>query len=241
MTGSLSEEAGDILSNHVQLYRMVATMESNILVQHETDRKDWRYICLNETQQGIQMRARSNLHELVFVKNSEVAEFQGPFHIFPNLTEYSMSELYSKHPTKQYHWKHEGRIEDMIVLRNGWNFNPIIHERSIMSHPCVQNCILVGTGRDKPAAIIELKSESYTEEEMAQRHVLGAIWPNIQEANRAVDVMGQLGHDYIIFAKKNKPFKIAVHGTVRRKSTGKMYEFEIEELYARLNREGARY
>ena len=119
------------------------------------------------------------------------------------------------------------------MFRNGWNFNPIIHEQLIGNHPAIQNCILVGTGQDKPAAIIELQSEAYTEEVKAQNALLESLWPTIAQANSLADTSGRLEKDYIIFAKKEKPFKITGKGTVQRKATLKKYESETNALYMR--------
>ena len=145
-----------------------------------------------------------------------------------------MSDLYSKHPTKPNHWKHEGRVDDMIVFRTGWNFNPVIHEHLITSHFAVQHCVLVGTRRDRPAAIIELRSEVYTEDPEEQKRAIDAIWPKIQEANSYADTTGQLEKEYIMFSKREKPFKISGKGTVQRKATVDLYESEIDELYLKV-------
>lgn len=185
------------------------------------------------------MRPSGDLYELVFVKDSRYEEFQGVFKVFPRLKEYSMSDLYSRHPTKPHHWKHEGRKDDMIVFKTGWNFNPTIHEHLITSHPAVRYCVLVGTGRDVPAAIIELRSEYYTKEEAGQQKVLEAIWPKVEEANSYADTTGQLRRDYIIFATKEKPFAIAGKGTVQKKATITLYETEIEQLYASIGKKQA--
>jgi hypothetical protein len=211
---------------------MLASTETSSLVQHATDREDFEYVYLNPIHNGMEMQPRGALHELVFVKNFEQEQFQGVFMAYPQLHEYSMSDLFSKHPVKPHHWKHEGRADDMIVFRNGWNFNPSIHQQLILSHPAVQNCVLVGTGMDKPAAIIELVSNYYTEADDRQRKaLLDDIWPKIDEANKLADTTGQLGKDYVIFAKKDKPFSIAGKGTVQRRATIQKYIQEIEELY----------
>ncbi|KAF2182104.1 acetyl-CoA synthetase-like protein [Zopfia rhizophila CBS 207.26] len=233
--GHISKDAGDLIAQHVPLYDIIASTGTSSLVQHTTDREDWQYVHLNPVHNGTEMRPispNSELYELVFVKDPEQTLFQGIFKVFPNLKEYSMSDIYSRHPTKPNHWKHEGRKDDMIIFRSGWNFNPIVHEQLITSHPAVQNCILVGTEKDKPAAIIELRSEFYTEEEDRKKAVVEMIWPKIEEANRLADTAGQLGPQYIIFGRKEKPFAITGKGTVQRKATVKMYEQEIETLYA---------
>ena len=88
----------------------MASTETNTLIQHETDREDWDYICLNPVHNGIEMRPRGDNFELVFLRTPDQERYQGAFEVFPRLQEYSMSDLYSKHPTKAYHWKHEGTV-----------------------------------------------------------------------------------------------------------------------------------
>ncbi|KAF2122675.1 hypothetical protein BDV96DRAFT_608614 [Lophiotrema nucula] len=230
--GPLAEQVGKTIARHVLLLNGIGSTETSYLVLHTTDKEDFSYICLNEAYSGIEMRPIGDLFELVFVRDQEHEIFQGAFVVYPRLKEYSMSDLYSKHPTKPHHWKLEGRKDDMIVLKNGWNVNPIVHEQLITNHPAVQNCVLVGRGQDKPAAIIELRSDYYTEEKERQKSVAEAIWPNIDKANSVAATPDQLDRHHIIFAKKEKPFAIASKGTVQRKATVRMYEQEIAELYA---------
>jgi hypothetical protein len=236
--GALWKQAGDVISQYVQIFTVIISTESNALVQHETDREDWQYVCLNPIHNGIDWRPKGGLYEMVIVREPQQARFQSVFEVFPRLSEYSTSDMYSRHPRKPNHWKYEGRVDDLIVFRSGHNFNPVIHEHLITSHPAVQHCVLVGTERDKPAAIIELRSDIYTEDEQEQRHAINAIWPNIQHANSYADTIEQLGREFIIFSKKEKPFKISGTGTVQRKATVKLYEPEIDDLYARVDRGG---
>jgi hypothetical protein len=209
----------------------MASTETGTIVQHITDHEDWSYICINPTLNGIEMRPVADLFELVYVRNPECVDFQGIFKVFPRLLEYSMRDLYSRHPNKPYHWKHEGRKDDIIVLRNGSKFNPMLHERMIATHPKVHSCMLVGTGKDKPAAIIELHSQYYTEDSLAQRALTKDIWPHANKANDVADTYGQLEQRYVIFAKREKPFEIGLKGTVQRYATTRLYGKEIEELY----------
>ncbi|KAL1593401.1 hypothetical protein SLS60_011009 [Paraconiothyrium brasiliense] len=238
MHASLSKNAGDIIASYTHLYNLMASTESGTLVQHATNREDWEYICLNPKYNGIEWRQRGNLYELVFKKNNDLADVQGIFKTSLRSQESSMSDLYSKHPTKPHHWKHEGRTDDMIVFRCGWNFSPTRHEASISSHNMVQYCILIGTGRDAPAAIIELRRECNTDLEGTRKAILAELGPKIDEANNLVDTTGQLRKDAIIFATREKPFPISGKGTVQRKATVALYQWEIEELYASLGQSG---
>ena len=202
------------------------------MVQHVTDPEDWSYVCLNPLLNGIEMRPVADLFELVYVRNPDCAQFQGVFKNFPHLLEYSMRDLYSKHPTKPHHWRHESRKDDIIVFQSGSKFNPMLHERTIAMHPRIHACLLVGTGKDRPAAIIELHPQYYTEDASVQKSLLKEIWPYVQKANDVADTFGQLEQRYVIFAKDTKPFEMGLKNTVQRYATTRLYEQEIEDLYA---------
>lgn len=201
------------------------------MVQHVTDPEDWSYVCLNPLLNGIEMRPVADLFELVYVRNPDCAQFQGVFKIFPHLLEYSMRDLYSRHPTKPHHWRHESRKDDIIVFQSGSKFNPMLHERTIAMHPRIHACLLVGTGKDRPAAIIELHPQYYTEDASVQKSLLKEIWPYVQKANDVADTFGQLEQRYVIFAKNTKPFEMGLKNTVQRYATTRLYEQEIEDLY----------
>lgn len=201
------------------------------MVQHVTDPEDWSYVCLNPLLNGIEMRPVADLFELVYVRNPDCAQFQGVFKIFPHLLEYSMRDLYSRHPTKPHHWRHESRKDDIIVFQSGSKFNPMLHERTIAMHPRIHACLLVGTGKDRPAAIIELHPQYYTEDASVQKSLLKEIWPYVQKANDVADTFGQLEQRYVIFATNTKPFEMGLKNTVQRYATTRLYEQEIEQLY----------
>ncbi|KAJ8119138.1 hypothetical protein OPT61_g31 [Boeremia exigua] len=229
--GSISQHTGDTLSQYVTLVSLMASTETATMIQHVTDPEDWQYICINPILNGIEMRPVEDLFELVYVKNPMCAEFQSVFKAFPHLLEYSMRDLYSKHPTKPYHWKHEGRKDDMIIFKNSSKFDPMLHERFIAMHPKVHACMLVGTGKDKPAAIIELHKEYYTADASMQRELVKEIWPQVSKANDIADTFGQLEQRYIIFANKEKPFEMGLKDIVQRYTTTRLYAQEIEALY----------
>lgn len=209
----------------------MGSAETNAVVQHQTDREDWSYICINPTFNGIEMRPVGELFELVYVRKPAYADFQGVFKIYPRIHEFSMQDLYSPHPSKPHHWKHEGRKDDILVFRNGWKFHPMVHERMVSSHPAVQHTLVIGTGRDKPAVIIELEPEYYTEDDSQRTILLEAIWPHVVSANNVVETYSQIERRYALFAKKSKPFVIGSDGAVQRKATVSQYEEEIDDLY----------
>ncbi|OAG09382.1 acetyl-CoA synthetase-like protein, partial [Paraphaeosphaeria sporulosa] len=110
--GSLSPRAGEILSRYTHLYSLMVSTETGSIIQHATDREDWQYMCINPKYNGIEWRPRGSLYELVFKKSNDLADVQGIFKTSLRSQECSMGDLYSKHPTKPHHWKHEGRTDD---------------------------------------------------------------------------------------------------------------------------------
>lgn len=210
----------------------MGSTEANGIVQHLTDREDWSYICINPSYNGTEMRPVEDLFELVYVKNPLYADYQGVFKIYPHLHEYSTQDVYSQHPTKPHHWKHEGRKDEMIIFQNGWKFSPMIHERLIGAHPIVRDVIVVGAGRDRPAAVIELLPEHLTEDAAELSALLDNIWTHVVQANNVVETYGQLERRYVIFATKENPFPVNSKGVVQRKEVISTYAKEIEELYA---------
>jgi hypothetical protein len=219
------------VSQYIPLVTLMASTETVTMAQHVTDHEDWSYVCINPLLNGIEMRPVADLFELVYVRKPECADFQGVFKVFPHLLEYSMRDLYSKHPTKPHHWKHEGRKDDIIVFRNGAKFNPMLHERLMAQHPKVHACLLVGTGRSRPAAIIELLPQYYTEDKSARKALVKEIWPQVRKANDVADTAGQLEQRYVMFATRDKPFEMGLKGTVQRYTTTRLYMQEIEDLY----------
>lgn len=183
------------------------------------------------------MRAIAGLFELVFVKDERLSEYQGVFKAYPHLREYSMQDLYSPHPSKAHHWKHEGRKDDIIVFQNGWKFSPIVHERLIAAHPLVQHAIVVGTGRDRPAVIIELLPEFQTEDRSQLSALLEDIWPYIAQANNVVETYSQLERRYVIFTKKGKRLPVD-RAEVQRKAVIELYRHEVDDLYTSVARAG---
>ena len=185
------------------------------------------------------MRPIAGLFELFFIKVARLRDYQGIFKAYPHLEEYSMQDLYSPHPSKAHHWKHEGRKDDIIVFQNGWKFNPMVHERLIESHPLVQHAIVVGTGRDRPAVIIELLPEFRTADCSQLSALLEDIWPCIAQANNVVETYSQLERRYVIFTKQDKRLS-ADQREVQRKAVIELYANEIDDLYTSVASAGLR-
>ncbi|PVI01075.1 acetyl-CoA synthetase-like protein [Periconia macrospinosa] len=112
--GLLSQSAGDAISRVVPLYSVMTSTETAIFTQYATDPEDWQYVFFDLTINGIEMRPhKGNLYELVIKRNAAQADHQAIFKNFPHLDEFSMPDLYEKHPSKPGLWKFVGRKDDI--------------------------------------------------------------------------------------------------------------------------------
>ncbi|KAF5872926.1 putative nrps-like enzyme protein [Botrytis fragariae] len=139
-------------------------------------------------------------------------------------------DLMSKHPTKEGMWKYRGRTDDIIVLLNGVNINPLLMEGILMSHPKVVAALLTGTGKVKAAWLIEVVHPPQNEEETTS--LVEELWPTVEKANDATyRTEGKVSKDNIIFTSKDKPMLRAGKGSVQRKFTLVEFRLELDALY----------
>lgn len=238
--GPLSREAGDILCQKTNIINIFGATETSMLPIFLPASDDWQYFHYNPALRGIEFRPVGNgTYEQVLVRHPSTDPYHATWCTFPHLQEYSINDLYTKHPTKENLWLYAGRADDIIVLSNGEKFNPTAMESILVSHPDVRGALVVGQGRFTPAAILEFKDELarklVTAEERAR--IIDEIWPYIMQANKSAPGHAQLARDSIIFNKAGKPFLRAAKGTIQRKATVKLYEAEIEERYQDDNKE----
>ncbi|KAF1962291.1 acetyl-CoA synthetase-like protein [Byssothecium circinans] len=170
--GSLSRVAGDTISRYTHLYAIIASTEICVTTQHATDAEDWQYVCLNPDMNGIEMRPHGDMYSLVFVSTMPQVDNKGNLSKSPRLEEFSTCDLFSKHPTKPHHWKHEARTDYRAV---------------------------VGTRKDMFTAIIELYNSYHINNE---QEFISALSSTMQEATSFTESTGQLRKDSIVFANK---------------------------------------
>ncbi|KAM3085599.1 hypothetical protein ACMFMG_002669 [Clarireedia jacksonii] len=229
--GPVTQKAGDILSKYTIFLNMIGSTEASVFTLIYSEPENWQYFNFHPIN-GFRFVERSNgLYELIIVRDPKLAMFQGVFHTFPELTEFSTNDLYQKHPTAPDHWLYRGRADDIIVFSNGEKLNPVTMEQKIGEHPDVRSAIIVGQARFQPAALIELRQPVEMNEEK-RKELIKKIQPIIDEANKGAPSHAQIKDGFIIFAKPDKPFSRAGKGTVQRPATIQLYAPEIDELFA---------
>ncbi|PYI03852.1 acetyl-CoA synthetase-like protein [Aspergillus sclerotiicarbonarius CBS 121057] len=205
----LSHNAGDLISKHTR--RLAPSIE------------DWPYFRWHPSHSGIEMRETvDGLYELFLVKDPNLKLYQGVFNTFPDVSEWSMKDLYSRHPdpSKPYLYMYRCRRDDVIVLSNGEKIAPALMEATLMSNPLIKGAMIVGQGQFQPVVLIELFTDP-PHDPKARYQILESLAP----------AHGKLDQYHVLFADPAKPIRYLGQGKIQRKSTYALYEKEIEELY----------
>jgi aryl carrier-like protein len=146
---------------------------------------------------------------------------------------FATSDLFERHPKNHDKWKYIGRVDDIIVLANGENFNPVPAENAIGRSPAVHHVIICGTGRDQSGLLVFPKSDEpqFTGNDKA---VLPELWPFIEEANSQLPSFARLTPDAVIVIPANTKYAVTDKGTAIRKAILRQFSDAIEALYQRL-------
>ena len=194
--------------------------------------EDWIYFHFDPRMKGIEFREISpGLYEQFFQRHSSTDPFHWTFFTFPDRSEFSMNDVFSKHPSKPNLWLYEGRSDDVIVFSNGEKVNPNDMEAILRTHPGISGALIVGQGRFEAAALLELK-DGISDRKDAEKSFLDSLSPYVTKANKQAPAYAKLAMDHILFTKSEKPMLRTDKGTVKRRATNQAYEKEIDELYA---------
>ena len=178
---------------------------------------------------GAELRHYSeDLYELVIVKDPKIKATQFVFFNFPHLSEWPTKDLMSKHPTEDL-WRYRGRRDDIIIMSNGLNIQPLPLEGIVMSHPKVVSALLTGSGHTKVVWLIEVRDPPSSEDEKAQ--LIDDLWPVIQQASDVGPAQARVSKDAVVFTTKEKPMLRAGKGSVQRRLTVQAYQEELNAFY----------
>jgi aryl carrier-like protein len=170
------------------------------------------------------------LYELFIARDPKLELLQGVFYTFPEIDEWSMNDLYERHPEKPFLYRYKGRKDDVIVLSNGEKISPALMEATLTSDPRVNGAMVLGRGKFQPAALIDLVDKP-PQGTLQRRQLVEALLPVIGEANKHAPAHGKLDQYHILFANPEKPIHYLGQGKIQRYLTYKEYEKDIDELY----------
>lgn len=244
--GDIADDVGNAISAKTRFFTMFGATEIGNLPQILSNedivdwkREDWSYVTPHPNM-GAKFRPfTKDMYELVIVRDPKLEDYQTCFKVFPDLQEYSLRDLFSKHPTAPDKWRHRGRTDDTVVFDTGNNFNPVEMEDLIQGHSLVRSVLLIGDRRTKAVLLIEPTSNTLvTKAERAD--MVEKLWPLIEEANSKCAVFARVEKSHILFVSPDKPMERADKGTVQRRLTLDLYSQEINVFYAELDDNGSK-
>lgn len=228
--GPLSKAAGEEVTKRTSVISMIGATETLLLPTEPAGKEDWQYYGFSPCL-GAEFRHHWNdLYEMVIVRKQELEPSQAIFKTFPDLREYSMKDVYSQHPTKPHLWLYRGRCDDVIVFSNGEKINPVTMEGIMTIHQDISAAVVIGQGRFQSSLLVEAKQPPESSKD--RERLLQTIWPAVQRANEGCPAHGRISRDFILFTTPEKPFPRAGKGTVQKKIAEKLYQSELDALYA---------
>ncbi|KAI0466489.1 putative NRPS-like enzyme [Xylaria cf. heliscus] len=229
----ISDAAGEAISRYTRVIPNLGSTETACLQRLAPAIEDWAYFYWHPTHSGIEMREwMDGLYELFLVRDPKLIRYQGIFSTFPHILEWSMGDLYSRHPDplKPFLYRYRGRKDDVIVLSNGEKVSPALMEAALQSSPLVRSAMVVGRGKFQPAALIDL-GKAPPDSGKERSKLIRELGPFISEANTHAPAHGKLDKYHILFTDPQRPVQYLGQGKIQRYRTTKLYERDIEELY----------
>lgn len=128
-------------------------------------------------------------------------------------------------------------MDDVVIFADAKKLNPIPYEAIIEEHPAVATALICGTGRTRPAVLIQPRQ--WPKDDETEKWLLEEIWSSFKRANEAGPVYGRLIQELVVLTKQDKPMaRAGGKDTVRRKRSIELYEKEIELAYQRAEKLG---
>ena len=228
--GPLPTDIGEEIAKRTQLASWFGSTETGYLPAEAPDPADWPYLRFSSFLNAELRPFGDEMYELYIVRDKRLEAFQGIFFTFPELQEYSMKDLFVKHPTKEGWWRSCGRTDDVIVFTDARKLNPTLMEAMIESHPSVRSALLCGHARQRPALLVEPVSYPTTKEDKTK--LMSEIWAAAERAMQRGPVSGKLDQDLILLTVAKKPLvRAGGKGTIQRKRSLAQYQDEVDQLY----------
>lgn len=233
--GSLPTAAADILTQSIPVFPCLGSSEAAGLPLVYPQGGSGFDVCTYvqpHPAANIEFRHRyGDSYEMVIIRSRETEDYQPVFAQFPDLGEFETRDLFTRHTSRPDAYKHQGRVDDIIVFINGEKTNPVTFEQEVGRHPEVRSALVAGSQRFEACLLLELLDSSVKSAE-EQKKIIERIWPVIKEANQQCPSHARVSKDRILFIDPARPMLRAGKGTVQRQGTLSLYENQIDELYA---------
>ncbi|RMZ77957.1 hypothetical protein DV738_g4111, partial [Chaetothyriales sp. CBS 135597] len=224
--GPVSPVSAGKVNDVIRVLNLTGTTEGLFIGNLVVPREDWHWFAFHPYAGFEFKEVEPDTYEHWVHRNKEWPLFQGIFHTFPDKESINLKDLYRRHPTKPHLWAFKGRSDDLVVLSNGYKISPLETEAFVSTHPAVNGCLVIGTGKPQAALLIELKDPSSKTDEL-----LDSIWATVEKANSQSRHKNQLLRDFVTFAQPDKPFIRTDKRTIKRPATLALYADYIERFY----------
>ncbi|RMD43204.1 hypothetical protein DV735_g1890, partial [Chaetothyriales sp. CBS 134920] len=224
--GPVSPVSAGKVNDVIRVLNLTGTTEGLFIGNLVVPREDWYWFAFHPYAGFEFKEVEPDTYEHWVHRHEEWPLFQGIFHTFPDKQSINLKDLYRRHPTKPNLWAFKGRSDDLVVLSNGYKISPLETEAFVSTHPAVNGCLVIGTGKPQAALLIELKDPSSKTDEL-----LDSIWATVEKANSQSRHKNQLLRDFVTFAQPDKPFIRTDKRTIKRPATLALYADYIERFY----------
>ncbi|KAI0629572.1 acetyl-CoA synthetase-like protein [Trametes polyzona] len=148
---------------------------------------------------------------------------------------FKVGDLLERHPVDKDRWKVFGRVDDQIALSTAKKINPVPYESTVAHDPHISSALMFGNGRIEPGLLIEPASGVDLPPGNSRKleEYIDLIWPAIEKANAQSPEFSRVRRNMIVVATREKPLEHTPKGTARRGVCLRLYEAEIEALYAK--------
>lgn len=225
--GPVSPSIVTKVNDVVRVMNLTGTTEGLFMGNLWPEREDWHWFAFHPLAGFEFKEIEPGVFEHWVHRNSQWNLFQGVFYTFPDQQSVNLKDLYIRHPSKPYLYAYKGRSDDAVVLSNGYKIAPLDTEALITTHPAIEGCLVIGTGKPQAGLLVELKDPSARNFEL-----FDSIWEVVDRANHSGFQMIRLQRDYIAFAEPDKPFIRTDKSTIKRRATLDLYTDFIDRFYA---------
>ena len=130
--------------------------------------------------------------------------FQAAFFTSYDADTFELQDLCIQHATRPGCWRSSGRIDDVVFMADSKKLNTLPYEEAIQKHPGIETASIYGTGRPRPAVLVQ--TICWPKSELEEQRFLDAAWPEFEKANEAGPGRGRIIREFFVMAKKHKPF-----------------------------------
>lgn len=226
--GPLAPDVGNSLSNVTDVCQMYGSAEAGQIQLLVPQKGEWAYMEWNPYEEVDMQPTDDGVYEMVLHQDPRFSPHRSLSHTFPDVKTWRTGDLFKPHPTKPGLWQFYARTDDVVVLSNGHKVHPSAFESALSGHPSLSGAIVFGSGRTRPALLLELSSTIPTGQ---RTEAMEKTWPIVEQANEKAPVHAKISKSMILFSDQQRPFSRAPKGTIVRRLTIQEYSKEIDQLY----------